>query len=62
MVLDCLGRRWSKVPGQEIGDPVNGMVCDAPQELAKIKLRIDAVQLRRADQGVKRCGPLAAAI
>ena len=46
-VLDGVLR---EVPGQEIGDAVDGMLSYAFQELAKIKLWFDAVQLRRADQ------------
>jgi hypothetical protein len=51
-----------KIPGQKIGDAVDGMICDAIEELAKIKLRIEAVQLRCANQRVKSCCPLTSAV
>jgi hypothetical protein len=51
-----------EVPGEQIGDAADGMISDTFQELREVKLRIDAVQLRRADQRIERGGSLVAVI
>ena len=47
-----------QVPGEQLIDTVNGMVGDAGEHLAQVALRIETVQLRRADQAVKDGGAL----
>lgn len=51
--VDLKGR--NDVPGQEFFDATDGMVWDLRQDSAKVELRIEAVQLGRANEAVK-CG------
>jgi hypothetical protein len=48
--------------GQQLGDPVDGVVGDAAEEIAQIGLGIEAVQLGGLDEGVDSRGPFAAGI
>src|SRR5471030_1111437 len=50
------------VPGQEVIDPVDGMLGDVGQHMAQPGFGGDAVELGRADQRVDRGGALAAAV
>src|SRR6478752_7566087 len=50
------------VPGQELIDPLGGMIGQPRQDVGEPGLRIDAVELGRLDQGVDRRRPLPAAI
>jgi hypothetical protein len=56
--LEC-GRQ---VPGQELADAVDRMLSDAGEHLAQIERGIKPVQLRSADQSVKRRGTHTAGI
>jgi hypothetical protein len=49
-------------PGQQLLDPVDRMIGDAPHYARQIPFRVDPVQLRRANQAVDRRRPLAAGI
>ena len=53
---------YSKVPGQEFVDAVDGMIGDAFEHLAQIEFRIDAVQLGRAEQSIDRSRAFSAGI
>ena len=52
----------SQVPGQEILDVADGMICDLSQHGAEIEFRIDAVELGRADERVESGGALTSRI
>jgi len=47
-------------PGQQLIDPIDRMLADALQHVAQIRLRLDRIELGRADQGVEHrraCAP-----
>jgi hypothetical protein len=50
------------VPGKQVGDALDGMVGDAPEDVAQIGLGVEAVELGALDQGIDRRGALAAGI
>jgi hypothetical protein len=50
------------VPGEELGEPLDGMIGDAAENADEPGLRVDIVELGRGDQGVDRRGALAAAV
>ena len=50
------------VPGQEIINPIDGMIGDMRQHVTQPGFGVDTVQLGRADQRVDRGGALAAAV
>ena len=50
------------VPGHQLVQPGGGVVGDAAQHVGKPRLRIDAVEFRRADQGVDCSRALAATV
>ena len=50
------------IPGQQFVQLLNGMVCDASQDIGEPGLRINIVHLGGNDQAVHHRGPLAAAI
>ena len=50
------------VPGQEIINPIDGMIGDMCQHVTQPGFGVDTVQLARADQRVDRGGALAAAV
>jgi hypothetical protein len=56
--LSFLGRlsRGSELPGhppgQQLVNPIDGMVGDAPEHMVQVSLRINAAELARADQAV----------
>ena len=52
----CVGREWD-VPGQELGDAVDGVVGDAFEDVVEVEFGVMAVELGRAEQGVDGCGP-----
>ena len=39
------------IPGQQVSDLMNLMVCDMGQDIAQIRLRINAIELGADDQG-----------
>ena len=43
------------MPGQQIGDTVDRMCCDALEEVAQIGFRLDIVEPRSCDQGSDGC-------
>ena len=49
-------------PRQQLVNAADGVVRDALQHVAQVVLRVDAVELGRAEQRVDRRGALAAAI
>ena len=55
-------RWWRPVPGQQFGEPVDGMGADACDHVAEPGLGLDAVEFCGPDQRVERGGTLAAAI
>jgi hypothetical protein len=54
--------RRFQVPGEELGDPVDRMFAVAHEYLAHKRFEIVAIELRAAQQAVKRCRALAAGI
>ena len=48
--------------GQEVADPLGGMIGQPGEHVGEPGLRVDAVELGGLDQGVDRGRPLAAAI
>jgi hypothetical protein len=60
--LDLRLNCGEQVPGQEFPDPVDRMISDATKHCGHIRLRIDAVELRRSEQTVDRRGTLSAGI
>ena len=54
-----VGSDRDKVPGQQFGDAVDGMVGDAFEDLAEIALGVEAVELGGAGQGIDRGGAFA---
>ena len=60
----CLSRRELRgaVPGQEVLDPIDRMIGDVGQHMAQPGLRVNTVELGRADQRVDGGGTLATAV
>ena len=54
-----MGRR---VPGQQFGDAVDGVVGDAREHIAQVGFGIKAVEFGRSDQAIDSGGALAAGI
>ena len=50
------------VPRQELIDPIDRMFGDALEHVAQIRLRVDVVQLRGADERVDRSGACSASV
>jgi len=50
------------MPGQELGEPLDGMIGDASEHVGEPGLRVDIVELSGGDQGVYRSRALAAAV
>jgi hypothetical protein len=42
------------IPGQQIGDAVDRVICDAREDVAQIRLGIDALELSSFDEGDQR--------
>jgi len=55
-------QRWDEVPGQEFLDAADGMVGDLRQHGAEVELRIETVELGRADEAVERGGAIATGV
>src|SRR5215469_10418119 len=49
-------------PGQQLRDPVHGVVGNAADDLAQIGFRVEPIKFRRLDQRRHQCGALAAGI
>src|SRR4051794_13046891 len=49
-------------PGQEVADPLGGMVGQTGEDVGEPSLRVDAMELAGFHQGVDRRGPLATTI
>ena len=45
-----------EVPGQQLGDAIDGMIGDALDDVPQISFGIEAVGLGSFDQAVNRCG------
>lgn len=58
----ALGLGGCDVPGQQLVDAVDGVIGDASEHLAQVRLRIESVEFGVADQGVDRCGTLTAGV
>ena len=54
-----MGRR---VPGQQFGDAVDGVVGDAREHIAQVGFGVEAVEFGRSDQAIDSGGALAAGI
>jgi hypothetical protein len=50
------------MPGQQIVDPVDRVVGDAGEDVAQVRLRIEAVQGRGLDERVENRGPTTAGV
>lgn len=49
------GESGPDVPGQELGDAVDGMVGDVGEDVSQVVFRVDSVELGGAEQGVHGC-------
>src|ERR1700757_148421 len=58
----AVGNVADEIPGKKIRNAIDGMISDAFQQLTKVELRIDSVQLRCTDEGVDGGGPFAAIV
>ena len=45
-----------EVPGQQVVDPADGVVCDAFRDVVEVDLRVEAVEFGGAEQRVHGCG------
>ena len=51
-----------QVPGQQVGDAVDGVLSDAGEDRTEVKRRIEPVKLGGSNQGIEGSGSLAAGI
>src|SRR5215469_13756513 len=50
------------IPGQQLVDPVNRVICNARQYIGQIRFGIEPIEFSRADETVDCCRPLASRV
>jgi len=62
VLTDIRGKPVAEVPGQELGDAVDRMICDHCEDVAQVGFGIDAVEFASIDQAVDRSSALSTRI
>jgi len=60
--LGCVSLDGGHVPGQQIGDPVDWVLGDAFKHGSEVVLRVEAVELGRADKRIDRRSALSSRV
>ncbi len=50
------------VPGQQLGDAIDGVISDSGEDMAEIELRVKSVELGRSDERVEGGGAFTAPV